>query len=116
MIGTLNALVEAVESDLGAGLDVARFARRRGSTEYHLRRMFASLAGMPLSAYVRRRRMTVAVGDVLGDDTLLDIAVRSGTARPRPSAARSARCTASLRPRRAGTAVPSEHSHSSGSA
>ena len=36
-----------------------------GTTEYHLRRMFSSLAGMPLSEYVRRRRMTVAAADVV---------------------------------------------------
>ena len=29
--------------------------------------MFSSLAGMPLSEYIRRRRMTVAAADVLGD-------------------------------------------------
>lgn len=54
------------------------FTAWSGTTEYHLRRMFSSLAGMPLSEYVRRRRMTVAAADVLGDDDLLGIAVRYG--------------------------------------
>ncbi|MEV8516865.1 helix-turn-helix domain-containing protein [Dactylosporangium sp. NPDC051484] len=41
--------------------------------------MFSSLAGMPLSEYVRRRRMTVAAADVVrGEDDLLSIAVRHG--------------------------------------
>jgi AraC family transcriptional regulator len=40
--------------------------------------MFSSLAGMPLSEYVRRRRMALAVADVLGDEDLLGIAVRFG--------------------------------------
>jgi AraC family transcriptional regulator len=40
--------------------------------------MFSSLAGMPLSEYVRRRRMTVAAADVVGDDDLLSVAVRYG--------------------------------------
>ena len=40
--------------------------------------MFSSLAGMPLSEYIRRRRMTVAAADVLGDGDLLGIAVRYG--------------------------------------
>ncbi|MGN0101202.1 MAG: GyrI-like domain-containing protein [Dietzia sp.] len=43
-----------------------------------MRRMFSSLAGMPVSEYVRRRRMTVAAGDLLGEDDLLTIAVRYG--------------------------------------
>jgi AraC family transcriptional regulator len=53
-------------------------ARSLGTTEYHVRRMFSSLAGMPLSEYVRRRRMTVAAADVLGDGDLLGIATRYG--------------------------------------
>jgi AraC family transcriptional regulator len=41
--------------------------------------MFSSLAGMPFSEYVRRRRMTLAATDlVAGDDDLLTIAVRHG--------------------------------------
>jgi AraC family transcriptional regulator len=40
--------------------------------------MFSSLAGMPLSEYIRRRRMSVAAADVLGGDELLRIAVRYG--------------------------------------
>lgn len=79
MIGTLNALVEFVEEGADEAVDVAGFARRHGTTEYHLRRMFAALAAMPLSEYVRRRRMTLAATDVVSSDTtLLDIAVRHG--------------------------------------
>lgn len=79
MIGTLNALAELVERSAGESVDVAGFARAHGTTEYHLRRMFAALAGMPLSEYVRRRRMTLAATDVVSSDTtLLDIAVRHG--------------------------------------
>ncbi|WP_107432874.1 AraC family transcriptional regulator, partial [Streptomyces fradiae] len=56
--------------------DVARVA---ATSEYHLRRMFSALAGMPLSEYVRRRRLTVAGAAVLaGREPLLDIAVRYG--------------------------------------
>ncbi len=78
MIANLTRLVESVEGHLADDLDVADLARRAGTTEYHLRRMFSSLAGMPLSDYVRRRRMTVAAGDVIAGDELLEIAVRYG--------------------------------------
>jgi len=78
VIATLNQLVDEVEAHLDDDLDLAGFARRAGTTEYHLRRMFSSLAGMPLSEYLRRRRMTVAAAYVLGDDDLLSIAVRYG--------------------------------------
>ncbi|WP_436497131.1 AraC family transcriptional regulator [Actinokineospora sp. HUAS TT18] len=79
MISALNRLVDLVEARLADELDVSGLAKELGTTEYHLRRMFSSLAGMPLSEYVRRRRMTVAAADVVrGEDDLLSIAVRHG--------------------------------------
>jgi AraC family transcriptional regulator len=79
VISTLNQLVDLVEEHLAEEFDVGALARSSGTTEYHLRRMFSSLAGMPLSEYVRRRRMTVAAADVVrGEDDLLSIAVRHG--------------------------------------
>ena len=79
MIGTLNALVDLVEADADADIDVAGFARVHGTTEYHLRRMFSALAGMPLSEYVRRRRMTLAGAELAaGAPNVLDVAVRHG--------------------------------------
>ncbi|WP_326551202.1 AraC family transcriptional regulator [Micromonospora sp. NBC_01813] len=79
MISALNRLVDLVEEHLTEEFDVDAFAGTLGTTEYHLRRMFSSLAGMPLSEYVRRRRMTVAAAEVVrsGDD-LLSIAIRYG--------------------------------------
>ncbi|GAA2450333.1 AraC family transcriptional regulator [Agromyces soli] len=78
MIATLNRVVELVEQTLDGPTELTALARQAGTTEYHLRRMFSSLAGMPLSEYVRRRRMTLAAADVLGDGELLGIAVRYG--------------------------------------
>ncbi|MFF2495993.1 GyrI-like domain-containing protein [Agromyces sp. NPDC058064] len=78
MIAILNRVVDEVELHLADDLDLAVLARTLGTTEYHVRRMFSSLAGMPLSEYVRRRRMTVAAAEVLGDGELLGIAVRYG--------------------------------------
>lgn len=78
MIAELNRLIELVEARLADELDVAAIAGGLGTTEYHLRRMFASLTGMPLSEYVRRRRMTVAAADLFRGDPVLDVAVRYG--------------------------------------
>jgi AraC family transcriptional regulator len=78
VIAELNRLVELVEEHLDDDLDVASLAVTLGTTEYHLRRMFSSLAGMPLSEYIRRRRMSVAAADVVGGGGLLGIAVRYG--------------------------------------
>lgn len=78
MIAALNRLVDVVEENLHDEIDLATLASGAGTTEYHLRRMFSSLAGMPLSEYIRRRRMTLAAADVLAGAPLLDVAVRFG--------------------------------------
>ncbi|PRI12480.1 AraC family transcriptional regulator [Leucobacter massiliensis] len=83
MIADLNRLVEHIEDRLAGGpgaeeIDVERLSSTLGTTEYHLRRMFSSLAGMPLSEYIRRRRMTAAAAEIIGGGELLGIAVRYG--------------------------------------
>ncbi|MER5552854.1 AraC family transcriptional regulator [Streptomyces sp. NPDC002793] len=79
MLDRLNQAMEQIESHLDQPLDVAGLARIAMTSEYHFRRMFSALAGLPLSEYVRRRRLTVAGAEVLaGDRTLLDIATRYG--------------------------------------
>jgi AraC family transcriptional regulator len=83
VIGVLNAAVDAVErqlaTDASTPVDVPGLAHRLGTTEHHLRRMFSSLAQMPLSEYVRRRRMALAAADLVsGHDDLLTVAVRHG--------------------------------------
>ncbi len=78
MIAELNRLVDYIEDHLDEEITIELLARELGTTEYHLRRMFSSLAGMPVSEYIRRRRMTVAAADVLAGDGLLGIAVRHG--------------------------------------
>jgi len=78
VIAELNRLVELIEDHLTDDLDVASLATALGTTEYHLRRMFSSLAGMPVSEYIRRRRMSVAAAEVLESSDLLGVAVRYG--------------------------------------
>lgn len=78
MIGDLNHLVEHIETHLSEQIDVAAFAAGRGTTEYHLRRMFASLTGMSLTEYVRRRRMTLAAAALLSGTPVLETAVAHG--------------------------------------
>ncbi|MFC9128820.1 helix-turn-helix domain-containing protein [Streptomyces sp. NPDC057099] len=79
MLDRLNQAMAQIERNLGDSVDVTDLARTACTSEYHLRRMFSALAGMPLSEYIRRRRLTVAGAEVLsGDATLLEIAIRYG--------------------------------------
>ncbi|MEU2243898.1 AraC family transcriptional regulator [Streptomyces sp. NPDC018338] len=83
MLEELNQALDHIERCLEAEarreVDIAEVARIAMTSEYHFRRLFSALAGMPLSVYVRRRRMTLAGAEVLGGErTLLDVAVRYG--------------------------------------
>ncbi|MEV7778610.1 AraC family transcriptional regulator [Kitasatospora sp. NPDC088351] len=79
MLEQLNRAMEHIEDRLDQPVEVAELARIAMTSEYHFRRLFSALAGMPLSEYVRRRRLTVAGAEVLsGERTLLEVAVRCG--------------------------------------
>ncbi|MFK0130480.1 GyrI-like domain-containing protein [Streptomyces rubiginosohelvolus] len=80
MLERLNDAMEHIEAHLGERIEAADLARIAMTSEYHFRRMFSALAGLPLSEYIRRRRMTVAGAEVLGgrDRSLLDVAMRYG--------------------------------------
>ncbi|MEW2442348.1 effector binding domain-containing protein [Micromonospora marina] len=75
----LNAALDHLEQRLDQPLDVAVPARIAGVSVHHIGRLFSAQAGLPLSEYVRRRRMTLAGADVLaGRESLLAVAVRWG--------------------------------------
>lgn len=79
MLERLNQALDHLEGCLDREIDMAEVARIAAVSEYHFRRLFSALAGMPLPVYVRRRRMTLAGAEVLaGELTLLDVAVRYG--------------------------------------
>lgn len=75
-----NRAIEAIEADLTAEIDVGTLARIALTSEYHFRRMFSSLAGLPVSEYIRRRRLTAATAEIIDGGTVLAVAVRYGYA------------------------------------
>ncbi|TRO59116.1 AraC family transcriptional regulator [Streptomyces sp. IB201691-2A2] len=79
MLERLNQAMEHIECHLDQRIEVSELARIAVTSEYHFRRLFSALAGIPLSEYIRRRRLTIAGAEVLaGERTLLEIAVRYG--------------------------------------
>ncbi|GHD07528.1 helix-turn-helix domain-containing protein [Zhihengliuella salsuginis] len=73
-----NQAIEMIEADLAADIDIADVARAAATSEYHFRRMFSTLAGMPVSEYIRRRRMTIAAADLIRGEGVLETAVKYG--------------------------------------
>ncbi len=75
----LNRAMALVEQQLEGEVEVRRASQIALMSEHHFRRMFSALAGMSLSEYLRRRRMTIAAASVVsGAHALQDVAVRFG--------------------------------------
>jgi AraC family transcriptional regulator len=75
----MNLALAYIEDHMAAELDFKEVERLALCSEYHFRRMFSFLAGIPLSEYIRRRRLTLAAFELTHSDVLvLDTAVKYG--------------------------------------
>jgi len=73
----MNDALNYIEEHLTDEVDIRLAARIAGCSEYHFRRLFSSLAGMPLSEYIRRRRLTLAAQELAaGAAKVVDVAVK----------------------------------------
>lgn len=59
-LAQMNDAMAYLEEHLTEKISVARVAQIAGCSEYHFRRMFSYLAGMPLGEYIRCRRLALA--------------------------------------------------------
>jgi len=75
----LNEAIAYIEANLTNDIDMKEVARRAYCSEYHFKRMFSFLAGISLSEYIRRRRLTLAALELSNASMrILDIAVMYG--------------------------------------
>ncbi|NJL92480.1 MAG: AraC family transcriptional regulator [Anaerolineae bacterium] len=74
-----NLAMQYIETHLEDDIDFDRVAQVACCSEYHFRRLFASLSGMSLSEYIRRRRLSQAALHLCHtDDRVIDVAVKYG--------------------------------------
>jgi len=75
----MNLAMAYIEEHLDDEIDFTEVERLALCSEYHFRRMFSYLAGISLSEYIRRRRLTLAAFELQNHDTrVLDTAVKYG--------------------------------------
>ncbi|WP_410772608.1 GyrI-like domain-containing protein [Fontibacillus sp. BL9] len=78
-IERLNQALEYIEDNLGSKIDYEKAARIACCSSFHFQRMFSYIAGIPLSEYIRRRRMTAAAFDLqTGEVKIIDLALKYG--------------------------------------
>jgi AraC family transcriptional regulator len=79
----LNEALTYIEDHLEEEIDTEKLARIACCSTFHFIRMFSYVAGLPLSEYIRRRRMTLAASELRSGETkILDIALRYGYESP----------------------------------
>ncbi len=83
VLAQLNEAMDYIEKNLMNDVDLNQAYRIAGCSEYHFRRMFSFLAGIPLGEYIRRRRLSVA-GMLLQSEKIkiIDIAFELGYESP----------------------------------
>ncbi|WP_242771054.1 AraC family transcriptional regulator [Brevibacillus parabrevis] len=83
MLQKWNEALDYIEENLAGEIDVKQAARVACCSEYHFKRMFSSLAGIPLSEYIRRRRITLAAFELKDERVrVIDVAIKYGYSSP----------------------------------
>ena len=79
----MNQALVYIEENLDGEIDFRQVERLALCSEYHFRRLFSFLAGISLSEYVRRRRLTWAAFDLIHSDArVIDTAIKYGYSSP----------------------------------
>lgn len=79
----LNKAIDYIEEHITEEFNYEQIARVACCSTYHFQRMFTYMAGIPLSEYIRRRRMSLAAVDLqCGKEKIIDLALKYGYASP----------------------------------
>lgn len=79
----LSSAIEYIENNLDNEISCEEAAKIACCSPYYFQRIFTYVAGIPLSEYIRRRRMTQAAFELQSTDTkVLDVALKYGYTSP----------------------------------
>lgn len=82
-IERLNKAIDYIEENLTDKIDYDELGKIACCSAYHFQRMFSYMAGMPLSEYVRKRKMSLAAVDLQGKEAkIIDVAEKYGYSSP----------------------------------
>lgn len=75
----LNEALAYIEAHLTEDIDYGKVSQIACCSAFHFKRMFSFLAGIGLSEYIRRRRLTLAAFDLMNENLrVIDVAVKYG--------------------------------------
>lgn len=75
----LNRAINYMEENMTDTIDLDMVAKIAGCSTYHFQRMFTYMAELPLSEYIRRRKMSLAAVDLQEENNkVIDIGLKYG--------------------------------------
>lgn len=82
-IDRFNEAIDHIENSLTGEISYERLGQIACCSSYHFQRMFAYMAGVPLSEYIRRRKMSLAAVDLTQKGAkIIDVALKYGYGSP----------------------------------
>lgn len=79
VLDCLNWTVSYIEQHITEEIEYKTLADSTGIPVYHFQKMFACMADVPLTEYIRRRRMSLAAEELLkGNRKIVDVALKYG--------------------------------------
>lgn len=79
----MNNAVDYIELNLAEDISYDKLAQIACCSTYHFQRMFSFITGVPLSEYIRRRRLTIAAFELQTCKTkVIDVAIKYGYESP----------------------------------
>lgn len=73
-----NEAINYIEEHLTDEIDLNKLGKIAGCSGFHFQRMFSYMADIPLSEYIRRRKMSLAAVTLQNGEKVLDVALKYG--------------------------------------
>lgn len=82
-IENLNKALDYIEDNLDGDLDPEQIAKVALTSRFHFQRLFYMVSGLRLGEYIRHRRLSVAVSELVSTDAkVIDVALKYGYETP----------------------------------
>jgi len=83
LLTQLTRAVEYIERNISDNLKLEKVSSVTDYSSYHFGRLFYYVADMPLSEYIRKRKLSLAAMDLrIGDEKVIDLALKYGYDNP----------------------------------
>lgn len=81
-LNAMNNAVEYIEANITKKIDIEEVAKIALSSTFHFQRMYHMITGVTLGEYIRRRRLTLAVQDIISGEKIINVSHKYGYETP----------------------------------